>query len=171
VWAVPSDTRVCPYCAERIKAAVARCRHCQSDLPALSEQPSSEPEGDEEVLGREPEGSRGALIAVGGILVVILLAYGVALVVSSPRPQHHSEVFNMFAKVKDACEKDDGNVLTTDQHGTPMAFATPDGPERYWCVSRHYLTSIGHAPQDPPPPVRKVPSEYKWLWPRTSYGQ
>jgi hypothetical protein len=37
-------------------------------------------------------------------------------------------------------------------------------------VSRHYLTSIGYQPEDPLPPVREVPGEYKWQWPRTTYG-
>lgn len=161
--------RVCPFCAERIKTAAATCGSCHSELPALSEQPSAELRGEEEVLGREPWGSRGLIVA-GGILVVILLAYGSTLVMSSLRPQHGSEGFNMFTTVKTACEKDDGSVVTADLQGTPMAFATPDGPERYWCVSRHYLTSIGHAPADPLPPLREVPREYKWLWPRTTYG-
>jgi hypothetical protein len=137
----------------------------------LSEEPTSGTPGEREVLGREAQGSRGALMAAGGILVAILVAYVVTLVASSPQPQHDSEQFNMFANIKDACENDDGNLVTTDPHGTPMAFATPDGPERYWCLSRRYLTSIGHAPQDPPPPVREVPGPYKWMWPRTTYGQ
>ena len=139
-------------------------------MPAPSEQRPEE-QGDQEVLDREPKGSHGAVMAVGGILVVALLAYVATLVLSSPRPQHRSEDFNMFAKVRNGCERDDGNVVTTDAHGTPMAFATPDGPERYWCVSRHYLTSIGRASADPLPSVRRIPSEYKWLWPRTTYGQ
>jgi len=172
---VPSDMKVCPFCAERIEAAAVRCRYCGSALTSLSEPPSVEPRGDEEVLGRDPKGSRRLMTAVG-ILVVILVAYGAILVVSSLQPQHHrperhSGEFNIFVKVENACEEDDGKLVTTDPHGTPMAFATPDGPERYWCVSRQYLTSIGHRHQDPPPPVSEVPREFKWRWPATTFGE
>ena len=31
-----SDEKICPYCAENIKAAAIRCRYCQSDLLASS---------------------------------------------------------------------------------------------------------------------------------------
>lgn len=27
------ETKLCPYCAEEVKAAAIRCKHCQSDLP------------------------------------------------------------------------------------------------------------------------------------------
>ena len=133
---------------------------------------SSEPRGDMEILGREPNRSRGALIAAV-ILVVAVVAYGAygATHRAPTPPAHHSQVFNMFAKLKHACDEDSGNLVTTDPRGTPTAFATPDGAARYWCVSRDYLTAIGRAPHDPPPPMRKVPSQYKWLWPRTTYGQ
>jgi hypothetical protein len=127
-------------------------------------------EGDKEILGSEPERSRGVLIAAAGILVVVLVAYAAPLAMST-RPEHHSQVFNMFSRVKSACDLDDGNLVTADPQGTPTAFATPDGPAHYWCVSRDYLTAIGHAAEDPPPPVREVPREYKWLWPQTSYGR
>jgi hypothetical protein len=123
-----------------------------------------------EVLGREAKRSRGAPVAAAGILVVVLVAYAAPLAMSI-RPQHPSEAFNMFVSVKNACDKDDGSLVTTDPRGTPMAFATPDGPQRYWCVSRDYLTAIGHAAKDPSPPVWEVPSEYKWAWPQTNYGQ
>jgi hypothetical protein len=166
---VTIDAMMCPFCAERIEAGAARCWSCHSDLPARIEQPPAGPLGDGEVLASEPRGSRG-LIAAGVVLTVVLLACGAALVVSSHRPQAQAPEFNVFTQVKDACQKDDGDVVTADPHGTPMAFATPDGPERYWCVSRDYLTSIGHAPQDPMPPVREVPREFRWLWPRTTYG-
>jgi hypothetical protein len=171
---VPSDMKVCPFCAQSIEAAATRCRYCGSALPSPGEPPSVEPPGDKEVLGRDPKGSRGLMTAVG-ILAVILVAYAAVLVVSSLQPQQHrperqSGEFNIFDQVENACEADDGQAVTTDQHGTPMAFATPDGPERYWCVSRQYLTSIGHGHQDPPPPVSKVPREFKWQWPSTTFG-
>jgi hypothetical protein len=107
----------------------------------------------------------------GVILGIGLLAYGATRLVPAHQPQGHPAVFNLFTEVTNACRRDDGSVVTADPHGTPMAFATPDGPERYWCVSRQYLTSIGRTAQDPPPSLREVPREDKWLWPRTTYGR
>ena len=172
---MPSDMKVCPFCAERIEAAAVRCGFCGSAVTSLSEPPSVEPQGDKEVLGREPKRSRGLMTAVG-ILVVVLGAYGAIRVVSSLQPQHHlpephSEEVNSVVRIENACEADDGTIVTTDPHGTPMAFATPDGPERYWCVSRPYLTSIGSGQQDPPPPVSEIPSKFKWQWPSTTFGE
>src|SRR4051812_9128225 len=87
VWVVPSDMKVCPFCAERIEAAAVTCRYCGSALSSLGEPPSLEPQGDREVLGRDPQGSRGLMTAVG-ILVAVVVAYGAILVVSGLQPQH-----------------------------------------------------------------------------------
>ena len=39
------DERVCPYCAETIKAAATKCRFCQSDVtPVVETQPELKPE-------------------------------------------------------------------------------------------------------------------------------
>lgn len=39
------DERVCPYCAETIKAAATRCRFCHSDVtPVVEPEPESKPE-------------------------------------------------------------------------------------------------------------------------------
>lgn len=32
--AATADTKTCPYCAEEVKVAATRCKHCHSDLPA-----------------------------------------------------------------------------------------------------------------------------------------
>lgn len=45
------DERVCPYCAETIKAAATKCRYCQSELTPLVEpepEPKPEPEASPE---------------------------------------------------------------------------------------------------------------------------
>lgn len=47
------DERVCPYCAETIKAAATKCRYCQSDLTPLVE-PEPEPKPEPETAP-EPE--------------------------------------------------------------------------------------------------------------------
>jgi hypothetical protein len=172
---VPSDTKVCPSCGERVQAAAERCWHCHSDLPAVTGQPSAEPGAHEEVLLRDAKDLRKPLRTSVLLLVVILVAYGAIRGIAMLEPQHHpqprSAGFNIFVKIQNACDEDDGDLVTTDTHGTPMAFPTPDGPERYWCVSRRYLTSIGHGPQDPLPPVSQVPSSFKWRWPSTTYGK
>ena len=47
------DERVCPYCAETIKAAATKCRYCQSDLtPLVEPEPETKPEP---VTKAEPE--------------------------------------------------------------------------------------------------------------------
>jgi hypothetical protein len=49
------DERVCPYCAETIKAAATKCRYCQSELtPVVEPDPAPKPDP-ETPAEREPE--------------------------------------------------------------------------------------------------------------------
>lgn len=38
------DERLCPFCAERIKAAAIRCRYCQAELTQVETEPEATPE-------------------------------------------------------------------------------------------------------------------------------
>jgi len=53
------DERICPFCAETIKAAAIRCRFCQAELEPVQADPETEPAADETVEA-EPEVSRPA---------------------------------------------------------------------------------------------------------------
>jgi hypothetical protein len=134
------------------------------------------PDGEHEVLEREATSSRASRAVGAGILVLVLAFCGAVLVAptlsSDPSlPPPPPQAFNLFTQVENACDDDAGSVVTTDVRGVPTAFATPDGPQRYWCVSRRYLTSVGLGPSEPLPRVTTIPAEYRWRWPSTAYGR
>ena len=45
------DTKICPFCAEEIKAAATKCKHCGSDLHELARSKEKKERGSQAAIG------------------------------------------------------------------------------------------------------------------------
>lgn len=72
------DERLCPYCAEVIKSAAVKCRHCGSDVEPIP------PKAEQALTPGKPVPGwaifAGTLVAIGGAMFALMQSYG------SPKP-------------------------------------------------------------------------------------
>lgn len=73
-----TDEKLCPYCAETIKAAAVRCRWCRSDLPPRPEETVQSEPAPSEQLGQPPV--TWAMWLLTGTLAFALVLAGTVLV-------------------------------------------------------------------------------------------
>ena len=71
------DEKVCPRCAETVKAAALVCKHCGYEFGAPVTSEKSLPQGSIPPSVRKPAPSKGPPLAVGcGLVIVLLLIIG-----------------------------------------------------------------------------------------------
>ncbi|MGO4257266.1 hypothetical protein [Marmoricola sp. RAF53] len=120
---VGTDEKVCPYCAEVIKAAAIKCRFCQSDLPAEETtaaadevaEPTALPLADDAPAKTAAAAERGPRrpvdkVAVGLAALCLLLAGTLAALVVTSKPG-------------DLAKADNGQVTSTAYRTAAMSSA------------------------------------------------
>ena len=120
------DEKLCPYCAETIKAAAVRCRFCRSDLSGVSPAAEDPAVAPTEVDPRDPDDAPtatppGTAVLVG--LVVLCLVLAAALFFLVHRSQHRHLDTAPNGQVTDSSFRNAAMSAASDAAGTALSYS------------------------------------------------
>ena len=128
------DEKVCPYCAETIKAAAVKCRFCQSDLPVEETEPEQDPEVEPDVepevepVGSafepgpaEPDSRPGRTVLVGLAVLCLVLAGLLAFLVHRSQHPHLGTAPN--GQVTDSSFRNAAMSAASDAATTALSYS------------------------------------------------
>jgi Mce-associated membrane protein len=124
------DEKVCPYCAETIKAAAVKCRFCQSDLPldapASDAEPAPEAEREPvepafEAAPAQPDTRPGRTVLIGLAVLCLVLAGLLAFLVHRSEHPHLATAPN--GQVTDSSFRSAAMSAASDAATTALSYS------------------------------------------------